>query len=80
MLRKVSLIEMVPFRVGNYYQTLNGDWVLFCKIYAAGTEYETMEDQFGVHRYTSRDFGRVTGTDWENPDPRNTPPLWRVVT
>lgn len=77
--QQVSLVEMVPFRVGNYYQTLAGEWVLFCQVHNKGSGYETMSDQFGVHRYTDRDFGRVTGTAHDYSCQLNTPPLWKVV-
>ena len=36
-----------------------------------GTSYETVRDDLNVHRYNRRDFGRVTGTNHNIPDPRN---------
>lgn len=71
-------VRMVPFRVGNYYQTLEGKQVRFVRVHREGTPYETMEDESGTHRYTQRDFGRVTGTDHHTPDPRNVQPLYHL--
>ncbi|WP_312784635.1 hypothetical protein [Brevundimonas sp.] len=68
--------QRVPFVVGNQYRTQGGDMVRFVSVHRAGTSYETMADEDGVHRYTMRDFGRVTGTDHDYSDPRNTPPLY----
>lgn len=69
----------VPFVVGNSYQQQDGKWIRFVKVYREGTDYETMEDENGVHRYTSRDFGRVTGTSHDYSEPMNTPPLYTVA-
>ncbi|GGX30333.1 hypothetical protein GCM10007242_41170 [Pigmentiphaga litoralis] len=66
----------VPFRLGNEYQTQSGEWVRFVSVSNAGTVYESMADENGVHRYTTRDYGRVTGTAHDYSDPLNTPPLY----
>lgn len=66
----------VPFRLGNEYQTQAGEWVRFVSVHREGTDYETMADESGCHRYTSRDFGRLTGTDHDYSHPGNTPPLF----
>lgn len=72
----VAKAEPVPFRVGNEYQTQAGEWVRFVGIANEGTDYETMFDEKGHHRYTRRDFGRGTGTAHDYSDPGNTPPLY----
>jgi hypothetical protein len=36
--------------------------VTIIQIHNEGTIYETIEDQMGVNRYSTRDFGRVTGS------------------
>jgi hypothetical protein len=69
---------LVPFVVGNFYKTLSGSTVRFTRVHNEGTTYETMEDEAGVNRYTSRDFGRVTGTSRETPDERNVIPLFQI--
>ena len=61
-----------PFQVGQSYATQVGEIVRFVKVHNEGTYYETMEDERGVHRYTRRDFGRVTGSAHDYSDPRNT--------
>lgn len=72
--------ELVPFVVGGYYQQLDGKWVKFVGVGGMpGTSYETMYDENGIHRYTRRDYGRVTGTSHDYPDLRNTPPVYREV-
>lgn len=63
-----------PYRVGRSYKTQGGQTVRFVGVANAGTVYETMFDEHGVHRYTTRDFGRVTGTAHDYSDPRNVPP------
>lgn len=68
--------EPVAFIVGNRYRTQAGETVRFVRVHNEGTDYETMEDEQGINRYTRRDFGRVTGSDHEYSDPRNTPPLY----
>lgn len=52
------------FKVGETYETYGGDKVKFVGVSEEneGTTYETMFDEKGVHRYTIRDFGRITGT------------------
>lgn len=69
--------EMIPFLLGNQYFTQDGELVRFVAVHHEGTSYETMEDEEGVNRYTRRDFGRVTGTDHNYSDSRNTPPLFK---
>jgi hypothetical protein len=71
-----------PFRVGNTYQTQDGDLVTL-KGYGAsefiGTTYETMYDQYGHHRYTNRpgyESGRLTGTNSEFTEGGNIQPLY----
>jgi Domain of unknown function (DUF3850) len=68
--------EPEPYRVGNIYRTQGGELVKFVGASNVGTSYETMFDEDGVHRYTRRDFGRVTGSPHDYSDPRNTPPLY----
>jgi hypothetical protein len=68
--------EPVPFRLGNEYQTQAGDWVRFETVHNEGKDYETMADQHGHHRYTRRDFGRVTGAAHDYSYAGNTPPLY----
>jgi hypothetical protein len=69
-----------PFILGNRYRTVGGDLVKLVEVANAGTVYETMACEAGVHRYTTRDFGRVTGTPLDNPDPRNLLPLYAKET
>ncbi|ASN71540.1 hypothetical protein 9F2_34 [uncultured Caudovirales phage] len=66
----------VPYIVGNQYRTQAGDLVRFVAVKNGGTDYECMEDEHGVHRYTSRDHGRVTGSPHDYSHPGNTPPLY----
>jgi len=68
--------EPVPFVLGNQYLTQSGEWVRFVTIANEGTDYESMADEKGCHRYTRRDFGRVTGSAHDYSDPLNTPPLY----
>lgn len=63
-----------PFRCGKWYRTQDNSWVRFVSIANEGNSYETMADENGVHRYTSRDYGRVTGSAHDYSDPRNVPP------
>lgn len=63
-----------PYEIGKSYQTQGGETVTFVGVANEGTIYETMHDEHGVHRYTTRDFGRVTGTAHDYSDPRNVPP------
>lgn len=51
-----------PFKLGQSYKLLNGTMVTIIQIHNEGTIYETIEDQMGVNRYSTRDFGRVTGS------------------
>lgn len=68
--------EVVAYIVGNSYRTQAGELVRFVSVHNEGTRYETMADETDVHRYTRRDFGRVTGTAHDYSDPRNVPPLY----
>jgi hypothetical protein len=52
-----------PFRVGKSYTLMNGQTVIMVGVSNRGTDYECMCDQYGHYRYTTRDFGRSTGTD-----------------
>lgn len=72
--------SLEPFILGNSYRTFGGDLVKLVEVSNAGTVYETMACEAGVHRYTTRDFGRVTGTSFSDPDPRNLMPLYRNET
>lgn len=63
-----------PYRLGVEYQTQGGEPVTFTEIANEGTMYETMACEDGVHRYTRRDFGRVTGSPHDYSDHRNVPP------
>ncbi|QOI66571.1 hypothetical protein [Erwinia phage FBB1] len=51
------------------YTTLNGTKVIMKGISDAGTEHETMFDQFGIHRYSRRPgcIGRCTGSSVVDP-------------
>lgn len=59
--------------LGETYKTQEGNYVKMVKIHNAGTQYETLEDELGVNRYSRRtsDFGRVTGSPFDYSDPRN---------
>ena len=63
------------FLVGQSYHQINGTIVMIIGQSNVNTSYETVysidADGNVIHRYNRRDFGRVTGTDFENPDPRN---------
>lgn len=50
---------------------LNGQTTRFVAVTDAGSSYECVRDHRGIHRYSARDFGRVTGTGTKGPDPRN---------
>ncbi|WP_177339531.1 hypothetical protein [Pseudomonas sp. Leaf58] len=75
---QVEPAVQVPFVAGNFYRTLGGVLVRFVRTHNEGMMHETMEDEAGIHRYTRRDFGRVTGTDHHTPDPRNVLPLFQL--
>lgn len=68
--------EPVPYVLGNQYRTQGGDLVKLVTVANAGTSYESMACEAGVHRYTRRDLGRVTGSPHDYSDPRNIPPLY----
>jgi hypothetical protein len=55
-----------PFALGQTYLTMSGELVTMMGVSNQGTIYESMYDQFECHRYTTRDFGRVTGTKSED--------------
>ena len=57
-------------KVGEAYNAFDGSQILMVGVGPEnrGTTYETMFDELGVHRYSTRDFGRVTGT---TDDPRS---------
>lgn len=63
------------FLVGHSYKQLNKSVVLILGVSNPNTSYETVytmgSDGNVIHRYNRRDFGRCTGSDNENPDPRN---------
>lgn len=63
------------FLIGHTYKQLDGDVVLIVGAANQGNSYETVysvsSDGQTIHRYNRRDYGRVTGTDHNNPDPRN---------
>ena len=72
--------EIIPLRpamylVGRAYKQLDGNTTLVIGTTNIGTSYETVYsiDSMSniIHRYNRRDFGRCTGTDHDNPDPRN---------
>ena len=51
--------------VGREYTTIEGNKVTMKKIYNEGTSYESMEDQYGHHRYTRQStLGRCIGTSY----------------
>lgn len=62
-----------PYQLGHSYRTVGGDVVRLVGCENATDTYQTMCCKDRVHRYTARDFGRVTGTSWEpgRADPRN---------
>lgn len=60
-----------PYQLGHHYRTVGGDVVRLISCHSAHDSYQTMACKDNVHRYTNRDFGRVTGTKWDEPDPRN---------
>lgn len=71
---KVELMSAYGrYKVGERHQCNNDEMATFVGVNEefAGTTYETMYDEVGVHRYTTRDFGRVTGT---TNDPRSLVP------
>lgn len=67
-----------PYRLGNRYMTQGGEEVTLNQVANYGTSYESMCDDVGVHRYTRRDFGRVTGSAHDYSDQRNIPPLYTL--
>lgn len=67
-----------PYRLGNRYMTQGGEEVTLNQVANYGTSYESMCDDAGVHRYTRRDFGRVTGSSHDYSDQRNIPPIYTL--
>lgn len=65
-----SPVGISPFRLGGTYQTKNGKFVTLIGESNKGNSYHTMYCEKGIHRYVARDFGRVTGTDFDCSDPR----------
>lgn len=63
------------FLVGHSYKQLDGCTVMVLGVSNPNTSYETVytlgNDGNVIHRYNRRDFGRCTGSDHQNPDPRN---------
>lgn len=65
MSRFHKILDAEPkLELGRTYKTKGGDEVTMMVIHRQGSSYETMSDQHGHHRYSSRkgDIGRVTGT------------------
>lgn len=75
---QTAVSQPVPYMVGNYYRTQAGELVRFVDVTNEGNSYETMVDESGIHRYTRRDFGRVTGSAHDYSDPRNVAPLYNL--
>jgi hypothetical protein len=63
------------YLVGHSYKQRNKNTVLILGVSNFNTDGETVYFMDGdgniTHCYNRRDFGRVTGTDHNNPDPRN---------
>lgn len=63
------------YTIGRIYRQLDGQEVLIVGIANRGTDHETVYSIAPggdpIHRYSRRDFGRVTGTSFDRPDPRN---------
>ncbi len=59
--------------LGMMYPCLNGSWVTMVVVHNKGSQYETMEDEYGCNRYSNiqrlLDLGRCTGRS--HNDPRN---------
>jgi len=72
-----EVLEFQSYVLNRDYKTQAGETVRFVTIANAGTSYETMADEQGVHRYTRRDYGRCTGTAHDYSEPRNVPPVYR---
>jgi len=70
-----TMTDKSMFKVDETYETLGGEYVEIVGIHGAGTDHETVfsisPGGREVNRYNRRDYGRVTGTDHESPDPRN---------
>lgn len=56
-------------RLGYEYLTLEGETVKMMTLHNPGSDYETMADQHGHHRYSRRpsDIGRATGSPVDAP-------------
>jgi hypothetical protein len=63
------------FLVGHTYKQLDKSVVLILGVSNPNTSYETVYSLGSngnvIHRYNRRDFGRVTGSSHDTPDPRN---------
>lgn len=63
----------MTYQIGKTYKMVNGGLATISgyanKDDTAG--YETVYCTNNIHRYSQRDFGRVTGTDHNVPDNRN---------
>lgn len=68
-----------PFIEGNWYVTQAGARVRCLGFKGVGTTHETWYDAANVHRYSRRDFGRVTGSAHDYSEPRNCLPPGYVV-
>ena len=72
---KGGVLPPPMYLVGHSYRQLNRNTVLIVGVSNFNTEDETIYsiDDVGnvVHRYNRRNFGIVTGTNQNNPDPRN---------
>ena len=72
---KGGVLPPPMYLVGHSYRQLNKNTVLIVGVSNFNTEDETIYsiDDVGntVHRYNRRNFGIVTGTNQNNPDPRN---------
>lgn len=66
------------FLLGNSYRKLDGEYVRFVSIHNHGTDTETMEDEFGINRYTNNSelMGMAASLSPSEDNPLNTPPLY----
>lgn len=46
-----------PFVIGNWYPTAGGPWVKIVGAHGTGTDWETVVDNYGIHRFTRPKFG-----------------------
>lgn len=59
------------FHVGLIYKTNDGRLVGITRIIHKGSNYECVKGNDGIWRYSSRDYGRVTGTNHDGSCPLN---------